>query len=277
MTRSILLLFLTCIITGGFSQGTIGDVTLDDSRFYAQTKQVNQFFRRFNNEEDVEGKRLYKGDSTYRSDKNRRSYLNMIFDNSSTTIDQVLKTQFMAEVTYKKNPQFLDFHNPEWFAEVNTSFSWKGQPVDIILFMHLEKENLGHKWVISNIYFSRINDNIQKPEDTTHRRFLHPLSHELEFMNLSKVFRETDWVSAYFPKDYTPDPLTVFNYELKNGNLKFETIRSTKFHFFQIPSWYFEVSFFNRSDFNSGWLISNLARITAEEKSHLMKQYLNGK
>jgi hypothetical protein len=44
--------------------GSFSSFTGDELVFYAQTKQVNQFFRRFNAEEDVKGKRTYSGDST---------------------------------------------------------------------------------------------------------------------------------------------------------------------------------------------------------------------
>src|SRR5688572_23807959 len=43
----------------------------DESRLYAESKQVNQFFRRFNGEEDEKGNRYYPGDKQYRGDKLR--------------------------------------------------------------------------------------------------------------------------------------------------------------------------------------------------------------
>jgi len=48
----IIFLFLPLAV---FSQGSIGSLTGDESVFYAQTKQVNQFFMRFNGEEDIRG------------------------------------------------------------------------------------------------------------------------------------------------------------------------------------------------------------------------------
>ena len=64
----------------GYSQGSLGSITGDESELYAETKQVNQFFRRFNNEEDRLGERYYPGDSKYRDSEFRNVYLNMLFD-----------------------------------------------------------------------------------------------------------------------------------------------------------------------------------------------------
>jgi len=35
--------------------------------------------------------------------------------------------------------------------------------------------------------------------------------------------------------------MALFVSEIKNGNLKFESVKEVKFHFLQIPGWYFEV------------------------------------
>src|SRR5690606_32533228 len=115
-------------------------------------------------------------------------------------------------------------------------------------------------------YFSR---------DTTKvGRFLHPLSHELDFMNLRKAFLNPDSVSQFASKKFEPDHLTVFLYEIKKGNLRFKTIREVKFHFFQIDGWYFELSQFNRPGYNTGWLISNLVRVNNENEKSLLKRFL---
>src|SRR5690349_6033928 len=58
----------------------------DESRLYAESKQVNQFFRRFNGEEDEKGNRYYSGDKQYRSEKLRKQYLRILFDESNTNI-----------------------------------------------------------------------------------------------------------------------------------------------------------------------------------------------
>jgi hypothetical protein len=144
--------------------------------------------------------------------------------------------------------------------------------------MKLEKQNNGYKWVFSNVYFGRFNDLFIHVGDTTNLKlFLHPLSHEIDFMNIHKVFEEPGNLDYYLDRYYRPDQLALFVSEIKNGNLIFESVKEVKFHFLQIPGWYFEVSYFNRNNNNSGWLISNILKITDKDKNELLRNYIHEK
>jgi len=268
--------FYFCILFPllGFGQGSIGNFSGDETVFYAQTKQMNQFFLRFNGEEDITGKRYYQEDKGYHDFKIRKKYLNILFDNSSPLISTDSKFVFIEEVLNKKNPVFLDFHGKGWYAEVATSFLYKRESVNIILYFQLEKQNNGYKWVISNVYFDRFESLFAHLNDTTNLKyFIHPMSHELDFMNLHKVFKEPENIDYYLEQNYVPDMLALFVLEMKNENLKFVSVNNVKFHIFQVPNWYFEVSFFNRNNVNSGWLISNMLRVTEPEKKSLVRHY----
>lgn len=250
----------------------IGEALGDESEFYASTKQVNQFLRRFNAEETIEGKRLYEKDKDFRDLDLRLKYLPMLFDAQNRNISSDLKQDFVSEVATDGTPQYLDFHGGDWFAEVQASFIYKGQEKDLTLFMKLEEEKVGSKWVMSNMYFEPFYE-IFYDVDTTAKgiKFLHPMSHELDFMNLVKVFRNKDNVPLFTEKEYRPDFLTLFLYEVKKGNLQFSSVNEVKFHFFQIDDWYFEISEFNRPGYNTGWLISNLVKVPEEQKDILQK------
>lgn len=255
------------------AQGQLVDEMEDESRLYAQTKQVNQFFRRFNGEEDEKGERYYPKDRLYRSVKLRKKYIGILFDASNNGISNELKTQFARDVLDKEEPSLLNFHGGAWFAEVHTTFAMNGKDEPITLFMELEKDHLGTKWVISKVHADMLEPYFTR--DTTKvGRFLHPLSHELDFMNLRKAFLNPDSVSQFATKRFRPDHLTVFLYEIRKGNLKFKTIKEVKFHFFQIDGWYFELSQFNRPGYNTGWLISNLVKVNNENEKNLLKRYL---
>jgi hypothetical protein len=242
----------------------------DEAILFAQTKQVNQFFRRFNGEENAAGNRYQVNDPSYRSPQIRNRYLQMIFDLDNQFIDPVQRQQFVAEVVDGEIPVLLDFHNGDWFAEVTTQFLYYGREHRLTLFLRLEEENLGYKWVITNVFFQPFRE-IFADEDDGKMRFLHPMSHELDFMNLIKVFKETQKVAQYTARGYKPDYLSVFLYELKRGNLSFQTIHRVRFHFFQVPGWYFELSEVRRSGPNSGWLITGLVDISEIEKNVLLK------
>jgi len=245
----------------------------DESRLYAQSKQVNQFFRRFNGEEDEKGNRYYPKDKQYRSAKLRKKYLGIIFDESNAGMSSALKTEFAKYILDNPERTVLDFHAPGWFSEVQTTFLYNGKEQPITLFMELEKDHLGSKWVIQHVYSDIFAASFVR--DTTRvGRFLHPMSHELDFMNLRKAFSNTDSIAQFTVKRFTPDHLSVFLYEVKQGNLRFKAVDRVKFHFFQVNGWYFELADFNRAGYNTGWLISNIVKLNSEADKSALKKYL---
>ena len=254
-------------------QAQLVDEMDDESKLYAENKQVNQFFRRFNGEEDEKGERYYPKDRLYRSEKLRKKYIGILFDASNAGITQELKVEFTKDVIDKEKPAILNFHGGNWFSEVHTLFLMNGKEVPVTLFMELEKHHQGTRWVISKVYADIFKRYFER--DTVKvGKFLHPLSHELDFMNLRKAFSNPDSVSQYTLKKFVPDHLSVFLYEVKKGNLKFKTVQEVKFHFFQIDGWYFELSQFNRPGYNTGWLISNLVKIKNESEKNLLRKYV---
>ncbi|PRY87178.1 hypothetical protein [Mongoliibacter ruber] len=272
--RKLILLVLVTILSlelapgqGLYSPGQ----PKDDGRFAASTKQVNQFFRRFNAEESVEGdKRYYEGDPLYRDRELRGKFISILFDNETSSVDSETKKQFLNEILSENYPQYIHFHREDWFAEVSAIFTYKGKREDVTLFLKIQPEGLGYEWVIDKVVFEPFKDIFKKPEGDS-KGFLHPLSHELGFMNLRKAFQDSDTPEAYTPKEYSPDYLTLFLYEMKKGSIKFETINDVKFHFFQINNWYFELNQFNRPGFNTGWLIGNLVRLKPGDKESILR------
>ncbi|MGI9544057.1 MAG: hypothetical protein ACR2MX_12440 [Cyclobacteriaceae bacterium] len=260
------ILFFTTLVAE--AQNGIEEYLGDESAFYAATKQVNQFFRRFNGEENLSGDRYFESDSLYRDSGLRKKYLQVLYDERNQKIKSSLKSSFMEEMV-DTQPAFLDVHGGEWFAEVNATFLYKGKVEKAILFLKLQEEKVGSKWVLTKAYFDPFHLIFTK--DSTNQSFLHPLSHELSFMNLRKAFKDQHKVEHYAERDFNPDHLTLFLYEMKKGEIKFKTINQVKFHFFQLDSWYFQLSQFNRPGFNTGWLISDLARVTEKEKEGLLK------
>ena len=266
-------LFLTMTFLSFSLQAQLVDEMDDESKLYAENKQVNQFFRRFNGEEDEKGERYYPKDRLYRSEKLRKKYIGILFDASNAGISPELKVEFTKDVINKDKPVILNFHGGSWFSEVHTIFLMNGKEVPVTLFMELEKHHQGTRWVISRVYAEMFKPYFER--DTVKvGKFLHPLSHELDFMNLRKAFSNPDSVSQYTVKKFVPDHLSVFLYEVKKGNLKFKTVQDVKFHFFQVNGWYFELSQFNRSGYNTGWLISNLVKVKNEFEKNLLRKYV---
>jgi len=272
--RSLRLIALSVLLFAfSSSYAQLGNDMDDESKLYAQTKQVNQFFRRFNGEENEKGDRYYPTDRQYRNVKLRRKYLAMLFDGGNASFSNDLKGQFGKDVLDKDKPGVLDFHAPGWLAEVQTVFTVAGKDQPVTLFMELEPDHLGYKWVISKVY-SDIFSTYFKRDTTKIGQFLHPMSHELDFMNLRKAFMNVDSVAQFASKHFVPDYLTLFLYEAKKGNIKFKYVSDVKFHFFQIEGWYFELADFNRPGYNTGWLISNLVKINSDTDKEALRKFI---
>ena len=245
----------------------------DESKLYAESKQVNQFFRRFNGEEDEKGNRYYPTDKQYRNVKLRKKFLGTLFDENNSGITRTLKKDFAESILVAPEVSILDFHGGNWFAEVNVLFQASGVERTATLYMELEKNHMGYKWVINKAHADWL-DSYYVRDTIKVGRFLHPMSHELDFMNLRKAFAYSDSISQFASKGFKPDHLSVLLYETKKGNLKFKSVEIVRFHFFQINGWYFEISEFNRSGYNTGWLISNLVKLRDDTEKDIMKRYL---
>ncbi|MEQ1586232.1 MAG: hypothetical protein ABL895_10160 [Cyclobacteriaceae bacterium] len=264
-------LLATAILFSSPLHAQLVDSMEDETRLYAESKQVNQFFRRFNGEEDEKGNRYNPQDKAYQSAKLRKRYFSVLFDENNKGISAIQKSEFVKQVVDKN--AFLDFHGSQWFSEVSAIFTSNGKDQPITLFMELEKDHLGYKWIIRKVYADMYQPYFDR--DTTKiGRFLHPLSHELDFMNLHKAFSKSDSISQFTAKQFVPDHLSVFLYEVEKGVLKFKSVGEVKFHFFQVQGWYFELADFNRPGYNTGWLISNLVKLNTDAEKNLLQRYL---
>src|SRR3954471_4423941 len=117
-------LILPLILLTSYLQAQLTNDMEDESKLYAESKQVNQFFRRFNGEEDEKGKRIYPGDKQYRNAKLRKKYLSILFDGSNGGMTEPLKAEFTKNVLDKSETSVVDFHAGNWFSEVQATFAF---------------------------------------------------------------------------------------------------------------------------------------------------------
>ena len=268
-------LLLICGIAILLSPGILSAqiITEDDQveqQLLASTKQLNQFFSRFNGEEDTKGREFEPEDRQYRNSRLRKRYLSILFDEENAGFSESLFDEFVDKVTDDNQPIFLDLHSKDWFATVHTTFRYKGQSVPLVLYMKIQQEGLGYEWVIDDLSFEPYKTLFNKQRGET-KEFLHPMSHELDFMNLRKAMVKGGSPESYTMADFKPDFLTVFLYEVKMGYLTFETVNRVNFNFFTVDGWYFSLNNFNRPGYNTGWLISDLAKINSDQKQDLLK------
>ena len=172
--RVLILVCLGLLLANPSSQGqNIYNQTDDESSLYASTKQVNQFIRRFNGEEDFKGKRLYPKDKKYRDVGLRKTYLINLFDGQNSSLN-ASKNDFVSQVNSSSRPEFFDFYGGDWFAEVSAKFLFNGRVEDVVMFFKLEKQTGGYKWSYSGVYASFFEQPFQTtpPEKT---KFIHPI------------------------------------------------------------------------------------------------------
>jgi hypothetical protein len=276
MYKKIFFFIFLSIIQFHLISQKISDIYKDEeAALVASTKQVNQFIRRFNAEEDFKGNRLYPSDKKYRDISLRKTYLGNLVDQENNSLKQ-LYPDFSKDINSSSNPKYFDFYGGNWFAEVSAKFLYNGKEQDVLLFLKIEEENAGYKWSFIGAYAGFLDQEF-KSSPPTDVKFIHPMSHEIDFMSLRKVFKNNTKIDYYATKEYSPDYLTVFFYLVKKGNLVFQDVNDVKFHIFQIENWYFEMQYFNRKGDNAGWLISNLLKVPEKDKASLIKSFYHEK
>jgi hypothetical protein len=274
--KVILFIVLGALSGPLFGQGR--QVLDQDDKFEeltAATKQVNQFFRRFNGEEDLNGDRFQEGDKRYHEYKVRKQYLPVLIDQSVSTGSSEASMEFVKFVNDKRDPVYLDHHIDDWFAEVSSVFKWNNKNVPVTLLMKFKAQGLGYEWVIDDVSISKFEELFTK-DTSKNKPFIHPMSHELGFMSLRKAFAEGMAPESYTMDDFKPDFLTLFLFEIKSRRMIFSSVQTVKFHYFGVPGWYFELSNFNRPGFSSGWLISNLVTVD-QVQTEMLKDYIYGR
>ncbi len=252
---------------------TIGDVQMDERSLYAMTKQMGQFISRFNHEEDQFGNKINPNNKAYRNNNLRQNSMATLFDKNLYNKNK-LAQNFIKDITSPDSAAYMEFLGGHWYSEVSATFTYNKTDVEMILILTLEKAGKGSEWVLTNVLTDVFTDQFfECPDTIRNTNFLHPMSHEIDFMNIYKIFDDPESIECYATNNYHPDFLTLFFYEVKKGRLKFKNVNSLKFHVFQIREWYFEVSWIDRKGNNSGWLITNLMRVSEEEKNWIIKYY----
>ena len=104
---------------------TIGDFKMDETELYAMTKQMGQFMRRFNYEEDQFGNRLNPKDPKYRSNEMRRTSLPILFDQEKYGTQTELQRYFIEDVT-KGDSTYMTFLGGKWYS-VCRQLQWQAR------------------------------------------------------------------------------------------------------------------------------------------------------
>jgi len=96
-------------------------------------------------------------------------------------------------------------HGGSWFAELAATFNYYGGKEICSCFYSLKRKP-GLKMGDYHVYFNRFLRLFYKGDESEiTNSFLHPMSHELDFMNIYKAFRDKNYVEYYASQTYQPD------------------------------------------------------------------------
>lgn len=268
MLRSLVGMVLFLGVTPVFGQS----LYLNNENFAFKVKQIDEFMDRFNAVPATPIQQYVR--EQYAIDSlSRASLVLSLFNREDTSWNEQQVREFVTDVA--QSAAALDFYDRGWYAELNCAGRYKGRPEQFTLVLSLEvlRPGRGAKWVIEGVSA----DFLQLGYSQDRRRALNPGSYGTDFMGLVDALQDTANVRNYLNTRTQPSQLLLFFNKLCEGQLLFERVNTITYHFLQIDNWIFKVRDFNRDTANSGWLISELMKVTDVQKLQYREKilYLN--
>lgn len=246
----------------------------DEENFALKVKQIDEFIDRFNRAEATPIREYVREHRAVDSLGGAALVLSL-FNREDTTWNETHVREFVSEVVRHRSATPLDFYDGGWYAELDCTGQYRGKEENFTLVLSLEvlRRGRGSKWVIEGVSA----DFLKLGRSQDRRRALNPASYGTDFMDLSEALRDTANFRNYLGTRQQPSQLLLFFNELCEGSLAFKQVNDITYHFLQIDNWIFKVRDFNRDTPNSGWLISELMKVTDVQKLQYREKilYLN--
>jgi len=251
-----------------------------DKHFIYEVKEIDEFFERFNDAPNSFLRSVYKA-RHIKFNIERQQLIRSLFNDENKSLDSMMITQFISDVTRKKKPLYINFYGGNWYAELTCKFRYNGTSIFIPVFMKIETApNKGSKWMIVAVGPSSLKSKIEVTEMTQSRiktKIISPTSHGTNFVSLKRAFEDKENLSSYFEKLYLKRShmLELYN-AILHGEIEFLNVVKIKYHFFLDDKWIFTVENFSRAALNSGWLINNMQKVSPPELEIYRSKLLNG-
>lgn len=252
-----------------FTNGQVIGGLLNDDLYKTKVKLVDEFFDRFN------GKELRPDIKTDSEDAKLKNLL-VLFNGKmfkSMEDSAFVEARTFAEKVIQDSI-ILHYQDSTWIAKASCHGKLKGKAVDFILYMNVENRRGNmYKWVIAKVEGSifHLTPSLQKESI-----MLMPDDHETNFMSLHRITTEKDdYILNYKQKYFNVDPTTVFYAYVYAGVLDIEYVKPLEFVFYQVPGYKFTISHFERENYNAGWLINSLEKVSDEEKTEFLNYIYN--
>lgn len=226
-----------------------------------KVKQLSQFISRFNYIEDFDGN---KPNRKFIKKFPRKSYLYYLFDlesaRSSNNLVEINKIrEFVNDVCNDSLPKFINIKSNKVFSIIKADVTYNGIKKDVEIYLHKSTNGQGiSSWVIYDVEadFLNISQDIYKEYS------LPPTSDEIAFMALKKAFEKKEYLFSILNNNYEYNTLSVFLFLVFNDEIIFNYVTDIQFILLDIDNWALEIDEFNRESLNSGWLVSNLIKLS---------------
>ncbi len=258
--------------------------------FALQVKTIDDFFDRFNFRENTSF-RNYINKEYPQLHYTRKNFVPLLFNQKGVTIAEEDKNKFVTQVIDSINPKFLSYSDTSWFAELSCSVTYLGKPKKMTLIMKVESEkNNMYSWTIVSAKADFLKFKATKADSVLLKNrdsccvsakaksatyFLTPISHGIDFTNVDNVFLNKAHINDYIYKGPRTFELCKLISLAKQSKVKFGQIDDIAYYLFQVDGWIMKIDYFNRNDYNSGWLISQLIKVNNKEKDNYKLKNLN--
>ena len=269
------------LVICGLQSVTLAAQGLDDDRainnvLTMRVKMLDEFFQRFNGKYTVHAFQQEKLDSVLLEKlakvmKDREKMIQLLVNQrNEKLVESPVVKEFVKQVV--KDSTLLSFYDPDWYAVLTCKIKIKGKEERVNLTLKVQQGEQGDsRWVI--VGCSPFNEKAFTPKVDS-LFFIGPANNELNFMELSSNMVADTSLVTYWAKGIQPDYLTLFSWLTYSGTAELQKIESIKYYCLQVKNYMFTIEFFNRAEYNSGWLISSVQKMNSEQKVAFRKESL---
>jgi hypothetical protein len=252
----------------------------EDKHFIYEVKQIDEFFERFNDAPNSFLRGIYRAHHI-KFNIDRQRLIRSLFNDENKSLDSVMISQFVSDVTRKKKPVYLNFYGGNWYADLRCKFRYNASTIVIPVIMKIEMApNKGSKWMIVAVGSSSLKSRIPVTEMAQSKiksKIISPTSHGTNFVSLKRAFDDKENLSSYFETSYFKrSHMLEFYNAVLNREIEFQDVVKIKYHFLVAEKWIFTVENFNRESLNSGWLINDMQKVSSLEAENYRNRLLNG-
>lgn len=230
---------------------------------YVRVKQLYEFIDRFNYQNDIFGNPI---DSVFAAKIPRDIYIESLLNNELIQKDNSfsqLSNEFIADVV--KDNKMISLESNKIYAHVKAVFGAENSSKSIQIRLRLEYDN-GYRWVLFSADTSSLYPGNRLPiNNYSYKKpsidYISPVSNETNFIDLIKILQSGIKLSDYSSSEGDLASIKRLEEYINQTDIRLDHCRDLAYHIYCIKGWDIEIRNFNRSTYNSGWLISALNKL----------------